>query len=225
MSIGYVALLVFIALVGIFVSSFNTAGAMWPSLVTLLAIITGSALIGPEFSTGALQLIVSKPIRRSAYLVSRVAGVVVCVALAALAGGCAEMFGRLLFGNREVPWSRLSVVLVSAMTVAILAIALLTLLGSVTRAYMNVAIYVGVQAALSALETLFGLLHVRSSFDFLERHPGIELRLISVDDALFPSVPPQWTAAWTLRTLAIAAVALVLACLAFERREVPYGAD
>lgn len=226
-SVGFVAFVVFVALIGLFVSSFNTPAAMWPSLVTLIAIITGSALIGPEFSTGALQLIVSKPIRRPVYLLSRVAGVLACVAIAALAGASAEIFGRIAFGGRDIPWDRLGIVLASEIAVAFLVIALLTVLGSVTRAYMNAAIYVAAQAALSGLETIFGLMHMRERMGsaFLEMHPGIESGLIAFDDALFPSVPAQWTPQWMLQTLGIAAVALALACLAFQRREVPYGAD
>ena len=82
-SAGYIVFLLFIAMVALFVSNFAVPGTLWPPLVSLLAIVTGSAIVGPELSTGTLQLIVSKPIRRSVYLVSRVAGVFACVALAA----------------------------------------------------------------------------------------------------------------------------------------------
>ena len=106
-SAGYIAFLLFIAMVALFVSNFAIPGTLWPPLVSLLAIVTGSAIVGPEFSTGTLQLIVSKPIRRSVYLVSRVAGVFACVALAAALAVTVECSARLLFGRAPVPWQRL----------------------------------------------------------------------------------------------------------------------
>jgi ABC-type transport system involved in multi-copper enzyme maturation permease subunit len=101
---GYIVYLILVALTGIFVSTFNTPAAMWPSLVTLLAIIAGSSLIGPEFSSATLQLIVSKPIHRWAYLLSRVAGVFASMALAAIIGISAEIGMRWLGGRASLVW-------------------------------------------------------------------------------------------------------------------------
>jgi hypothetical protein len=42
---------------------------------------------------------------------------------------------------------------------------------------------------------------------------------------LFPSTPYGFSREWLLLVLANAAIAILLACLAFRRREVPYGAD
>jgi len=226
-SVGFNAFLVLIALVGLFAASFAKPGSMWPSLVALLAIITGSAIIGPEFSTGALQLIVSKPMRRSVYLLSRVTGVFACVVLAALAGLAGEVAGRLLHGDSAVPWPRLAAMFTGALAASLLAIAVLTLLGSMTWAYLNIAIYIGAEAVLSATAAILGMLRIRGQAmgDFLEHHPGIERGVATVDDVLFASVPGDVTAAWLVRVLVTVAVALALACVAFERREVPYGAD
>jgi len=225
-SIGFVSFVVFVALIGLFASGFAAPGSMWPSLVALLSIITGSAIIGPEFSTGALQLIVSKPIRRSVYVLSRVAGVFLSVALAAIVGLTAEVTGRLL-REGTAPWPRLGAVFGGALAVSLLAIALLTFLGSLTRSYFNAAIYIGVEAALNATLVVFGTLRVRGiGFGaFLAHHPGIERGLTTVDDVLYASVPGELTAQFLIRVLVTVAVALVLACVAFERREVPYGAD
>jgi len=226
-SVGYIAFLILLGLIGFFASGFATPGSMWPSLVALLAIITGSAIIGPEFSTGALQLIVSKPIRRAVYLLSRVAGVFACVAIAAVVGLGAEAAGRLLRGDAAMPWPRLSAMFAGALAASLLVIAMLTFLGSLTRAYFNVAIYLGAEAALNAVQAVVGMLRVRGTGvgAFLEQHPSIERGLAAVDDVLFASVPGEPTAPWLARVAVTVAVALLLACAAFERREVPYGSD
>ena len=224
---GYIAFLMLLALVGLLASGFAAPASMWPSLVAMLAIITGSAIIGPEFSTGALQLIVSKPIRRSVYLLSRVSGVFVSVALAAAVGFAAEFAGRLLRSDGALPWLRLVTMFGGALTASLLAIALLTFLGSLTRAYFNVAIYIGVEVMLNVMQVIVGTLRVRGQAigEFLTSHPGIERGLTTIDDVLFASVPAELTAPWMIRIIVTVAIALALACAAFERREVPYGSD
>src|SRR5258708_13185341 len=87
----------------LFVATFTTAASIWPALVTILSIITGAAIIGPEFSTALLQLIVSRPIRRSVYLLSRVTGVLASVAVAATVGVASEIVARLLLGSAAAP--------------------------------------------------------------------------------------------------------------------------
>lgn len=226
-SIGYWCFIFLIATAALLGSTFNTPGALWPSLVALLSIITGSALIGPEFSTGTLQLIVSKPVPRFVYLLSRVAGVLASVAPAAAIGFGVEVTMRLARGVRPVPLQPLSAALVNALTAALLAIALLTLLGSVTRSYFNVAIYFGVEIALSAGETLVGLARARARLagTIADELRHVEEWLVRIADILYPAIVPQLHATWTLRVAATAAIALVLACAAFHRREVPYSAD
>jgi ABC-type transport system involved in multi-copper enzyme maturation permease subunit len=226
-SAGYIVFLALMAMVGLFAATFNRPASMWPTLVTLLAIITGSALIGPEFSTGTLQLIVTKPIRRRVYLLSRVAGVFAAVCVAALVGLSSESLARLASGAEAMPWRPLGDAFGGALVASLLAIALLTLLGSVTRAYFNAAIYVTTEVVLSVIESLLGVARVsgRGVGAYLWRHPGIERGLTAVNDFLFAGVPPELQWAWVLRVLATVAIALLLACLAFERREVPYGSD
>ena len=104
---------------------------------------------------------------------------------------------------------------------------MLTFLGSLTRAYWNAAIYVGTEAALGTVEAILGSLRMRPSTigELLESHPGIERGLATIDDILFTSAPEQLTGQWLARVLVTATIALALACLAFERREVPYGSD
>ena len=55
--IGFATYVALLAIVGMGVSRFDAPGAVWPTLVGWLAIITGCGPIGPEFSSGTLQLI------------------------------------------------------------------------------------------------------------------------------------------------------------------------
>jgi ABC-type transport system involved in multi-copper enzyme maturation permease subunit len=208
----YVALLTIIA-AG--VSQFNEPSAMWPSLVTLLAIIIGCSPIGPEFSSGTLQLLLVKPIHRATYLLSRVAGVVLCVWTATLCAFIAAVVGRLISGT--VPWSALASVLLNSAADAILTVSLLTLLGSLTRAYFNVALYIGMMVGISFLTGVLRLVKAMPEFVFQA--------LAVAERNLYPDVLPRFDPHWLLVVLSNAAVALLLACLAFRNREVPYGAD
>lgn len=223
---GFIAALILIALTGMFAASFHTPAAMWPSLVGLVSIITGAALIGPEFSTSTLQLVVSKPIRRSVYLISRVAGVFVSIALAGFVGVIAESGTRLLLRQESVPWTPLAATLACELTGALLTIALLVFLGSITRSYFNVAIYIGLDASLSVTQAMLGMLRVRGALShLLQRYPQIERAVMRFDDIVYPALPPQVSAAWFARVVLTALVAIAFACVAFERREIPYGMD
>ena len=225
-NVGFVVAVVLIALIGMFAASFHTPGSMWPSLVGLVAIITGAALIGPEFSTSTLQLIVAKPIRRSVYLISRIAGVFASIALAGVVGVIAEGGTRLLLRQETVPWIRLGTTLGCELTGALQTIALLVFLGSITRSYFNVAIYIGLEATLSVTQAMLGMLHMRGALAaFLQRYPQIERGVMMVDDVLYPAMPQQVSGGWFARVALVAIIAIVLACLAFERREIPYGMD
>lgn len=226
-SAGYIVFILLMAMVGLFASTFNRPASMWPALVTMLAIITGSALIGSEFSTGTLQLIVTKPIRRSVYLLSRAAGVFTAVCVAAAIGLCTEAVGRLAIGEGVVPWRALADAFGGSLVESSLVIGLLTLLGSITRSYLNVAIYLTTQIGLSIVASILGVVRMRGGAvgGYVERHPGIELGLAFVDDFLFPAATQELHWLWVLRVVATAAVALAAACLFFNRREVPYGAD
>ncbi|MGZ5449695.1 MAG: ABC transporter permease subunit [Thermoanaerobaculia bacterium] len=221
--LAYVALLAIVALGS---SAFDKPAAAWPSLVTLLAFITGCAPIGPEFSSGTLQLILVKPVNRATYLLSRVTGVVLAVWAAAIVAALFELAGRAIWGE-GVPAAIIGSTLLNVAADTVLTVSLLTLLGSLTRAYFNIAIYFVVMVGFSML--MFALGMIRQSRNavgrFLNEHIAIERGLSIVDNNLFPDVPPRLDGPWILMVLANAAVALVLACLAFRRREVPYGAD
>jgi hypothetical protein len=95
-----------------------------------------------------------------------------------------------------------------------------------------VAIYIGGQIALSLLAgTLEFLRRVNHGTfaalgAFLREHPGVIDALGTIHDNLYPSAPGiPFDRNWLLMIGSNAAVALLLACLIFRRREVPYGAD
>jgi hypothetical protein len=94
--------------------------------------------------------------------------------------------------------------------------ALLVLFGSFTRSYLNVAIYLVIETVLVVSE---GILQ-QASFP-IEISRGLAL----VAQNLFPSAPPSFDLRWTMMVISNAAVAVLLACFVFRRREVPYGAD
>ena len=225
-NLGFLIFAAFLVIIALASSGFDHPGAMWPSLVASLAIILGCGPIGPEFSSGTLQLILVKPVRRWVYLLSRVTGVVLAVWAAAILAGVTELVGRFLWSDPTV-WPRVTGAMVNCFADAILTASLLVLLGSLTRAYFNVAIYLGVQFSLMGLAMVLGFLRVSRSAigQILEQYPGIEKIVARIDQTLYPEFPPSFQWQWIGVVLKTAAVALALACVAFRSREVPYGAD
>jgi hypothetical protein len=222
-NVFYVALLLLLVMIGFGVASFNTPAAVWPSLVGMLAVVAGAGVIGPEFSSGTLQLIVSRPLRRWSYLLSRVAGVLTIVGIAATLPFVAESVTRLLRGRELVPWP----LLLNILVVALCTCALLVFFASFTRAWFNVAIYFLLQVGFSATEGILALVRGRggATGEFLRVHPEIERGVTAASQTLFPELIPHFDGAWMARALVVSTVALVLACVMFSRREVPYGAD
>jgi ABC-type transport system involved in multi-copper enzyme maturation permease subunit len=213
--IGYLTYVAFLAIVSVGVSQFGPPAGAWPSLVGLLAIITGCAPIGPEFSSGTLQLILVKPINRATYLLSRIAGVLCVIWLAAIVPFACEVIGRMIKG--EVPWQAMGTTLLNTAVLAILTVSLLTLFGSLSRAYLNVAFYMVLQIGLGVLPMLLSLR--RERFAPIARAIGV------IEQNLYPSAMAGLDWKLLLLVLSNAAVAIVLACFAFRNREVPYGAD
>jgi ABC-type transport system involved in multi-copper enzyme maturation permease subunit len=209
-SVAFVPYAIVLVMGALFIANFERPGSVWPGLVTLLAILAGCAPIGPEFSSGTLQLILVKPITRAVYLLSRVAGVVIFVWVTAGLAALTEWIGRGFTDGIPIVTA-----LVHAMANALLIVALLTLLGSLTRAYFNVALYFGTMMFL-------GLLIPISARKLPEQ---VTRALQVVSQNLFPNAPSQFSTDWLLLVTSNAAVALVLACLIFRKREVPYGAE
>jgi ABC-type transport system involved in multi-copper enzyme maturation permease subunit len=225
---GYIVFLALMVILALAVSVFDRPASGWPSLVWLLALIAGCGVIGPEFSSGTLQLVLVKPVNRAVYLFSRAAGVVLTVWLVAIVAALCELAGRALWGDTGTQARAIGAALLNVGIETLLSVALLALLGSLTRAYFNIAIYMVALIGFNLMAV--ALAFVRQTGNavgrFLNEHMGIERGLAVVAQNLFPDRPfAGLDVGWTLMVLSNAAVALLLACLAFRRREVPYGAD
>lgn len=189
------------------------ANRSWPALTFALAIVTGAGVIGPEFSSGTLQLILVKPVNRAVYLLSRVAGVVALCIVAAI-GAVGEAAGAAING-RTPQWTGMGIAYLNSFADSLFIVSLLALLGSFTRAYYNVGLWFGLQMLL--------LLFISIG---TSKFPTPVLNAFRwVQNNLYPNTPSRFDRDWLLLVLSNAAIALVLACLAFRSREVPYGTD
>jgi ABC-type transport system involved in multi-copper enzyme maturation permease subunit len=229
--IGYIAALLVLIVIVVTMAAIGAPSQAPYEMISLFTLIAGCQLIGPEFSKGTLQLILSKPVGRSTYLVSRVLGVVVAIWVAILVMFASDIVGRLIAGT-PITWrTALSTLLVAALK-TLLVCALLAFFGSFSRSYVNVGIYLGGQILLSML---FGLLSMMKSAvsgemgkigAILREHPAVLETFGAVHRNLFPDDPAiPFDRNWILLTLCNASAALLLACVIFSRREVPYGAD
>ena len=192
-------------------------------IVSLVGILLSCQLIGPEFSRGTLQLILVKPLNRSAYLLSRVAGVVVVLWVAIWISFAVDVIARLIAGA-TIDWTSHAVEPVNVSLATILLAALFALFGSMTRSYLNVAIYFCLKIGLPLFN---GILSLIQGGTMVRRYPAIVKTVSTIDTNLFPDASGvgRFDRQWTLMVLSNAAVALFLACLVFRNREVPYGAD
>lgn len=229
-SVFVVPYVLILAMVGLAASRSSTPAAAWPPLSIFLAIVLGSRLIGPEFSSGTLQLILVKPIKRSTYVLSRVAGVVLVVTIAVALAALCEAIGRMLWENGAGLQTIGHAVVATILRVTLVA-ALLALLGSLTRAYFGVAIYFAIMLGIESLIGILGIVRgSRGGFfgmiaDVVATYPGIAQSLTWLSQNLFPDAPRLLSGGWVLMVASNAALALLLACLRFRTREVPYGAD
>jgi hypothetical protein len=228
-SVGYGCFIVLAALIA--TGSALTTGNLssWQGLTTLLILIIGSQLIGPEFSAGTLQLVIAKPVNRSAYLLSRVAGVVLAGWAGLWVPFAVSVVVRML--NHGIDdWTGTLAMPVNRSLAMILICALLVFFGSFTRSYFNVAIYMVTNVGISTVIGILGMLgQGRDVFGwvgrFIAANPGIVAALRAIDRNLFPDPPSGFDVQWAALVLSNAAVAIFCACLLFNRREVPYGAD
>jgi len=229
--LGYVsALLVLIVIVAVMSAIGAPAQAPY-EMIGLFAMIAGCQLIGPEFSSGTLQLILSKPIGRSSYLLSRVAGVVLAIWVAIVVMFGSDVVGRLVAGTTIAWRAALAAALVSALKVLFIC-SLLAFLGSFSRSYVNIGIYIAAQILLPMISSLLSMMRNAASGEmavfgaFLRKHPGILEAMAKINYNLFPDAPLiPFDRNWIVMMFCNASVALLLACVIFSRREVPYGAD
>jgi ABC-type transport system involved in multi-copper enzyme maturation permease subunit len=228
--LGYVSALLILIIIVALTAAIGAPQAPY-EMVSLFAMIAGCQLIGPEFSSGTLQLILSKPIGRSSYLLARVVGVVLAIWVATVVVFGSDVVGRLIAGT-PIAWrSACAALLVSALKVLFVC-SLLAFLGSFSRSYVNIGIYIAAQILLPMITGLLGIMRNAGSGEmavigaFLRRHPSILEAMAKINYNLFPDAPViPFDRGWIVMMLCNSSVALLLACVIFSRREVPYGAD
>ncbi len=228
--LGYVTALLILIVIVALTSAIGSPQAPY-EMISLFAMIAGCQIIGPEFSSGTLQLILSKPVRRSDDLLSRVAGVVLAIWVAVVIMFGSDIIGRLIAGT-PIAWrAACAAALVSALKVLFVC-SLLAFLGSFSRSYVNIGIYIAAQILLPMISGLLGIMRNAASGEmavigaFLRRNPAILQAMAKINYNLFPDTPMiPFDRNWIVMVLCNASVALLLACVIFSRREVPYGAD
>jgi ABC-type transport system involved in multi-copper enzyme maturation permease subunit len=198
------------------------------AIAWLIVLGAGSQLIGPEFSSGTLQLIVAKPVNRSGYLLSRVAGAFAAIMTVDLITAVSLAVGKSA-GNNPASWNALAQAAGKYALGGLLALSLLALFGSFTRSYGNIAIYIVLETVFSATIAWLSMMrlpreHSSPLASFLQRNPEVIKAVKALDQNLFPGTL-SITLEYVLLIIANSAIALLLGCLFFRRREVPYGAD
>jgi len=228
--LGYISALLILIVIVALTAAIGAPQAPY-EMISLFAMIAGCQLIGPEFSSGTLQLILSKPVGRSSYLLSRVAGVTLAIWVAVVVMFGSDVVGRLIAGKPIVWRVALAAAMVSALKVLFVC-SLLAFLGSFSRSYVNIGIYIAAQILMPMLSGILGMMRGAASGEmavigaFLRKHPGFLEGLATINTNLFPDAPMiPFDRNWIVMVICNASVALLLACVIFSRREVPYGAD
>jgi ABC-type transport system involved in multi-copper enzyme maturation permease subunit len=229
--LGYIAALLVLIVIVVTMAAIGAPSQAPYEMIGLFTLIAGCQLIGPEFSKGTLQLILSKPVGRSAYLVSRVIGVVLAIWVAMIVMFASDVIGRLIAGT-TITWRTALATLLAAALKALLVCCLLAFFGSFSRSYVNVAIYIGGQIISSMVFGLLSMMKNAVSGEMgkigalLRAHPGLLEGFAAIRRNFFPDGPMiPFDRNWILMMLCNASAALLLACVIFSRREVPYGAD
>ncbi len=229
-SAAYLVSVSFLIVIAVGATFLSGQPGQWRSFAALLVYVAGAQLIGPEFSSGTLQLILAKPINRSIYLLSRWAGVVLAMWCAMWLAFAADAIVLLGAGAR-IPWSRMLSVTFGLSWSTMLVCAVLAFFGSFLRSYFNIGLFFALQAVLGMAVTLIAQIRpgmpgmIGAMARFFDANPLIESAIIAVDRNLFPDIPFRIDVDWVLLVASNTAVLLLLACLLFRRREVPYGAD
>lgn len=229
-SVAFVGYLIIVAFIAFINAWFDGPAGEWHGFTVLLILVAGAQLIGPEFSSGTLQLILAKPTNRSVYLLSRFAGVIVAIWIFLTLALSSELIGRALRGH-AMQFQSVTTTTMNLGVNGILICALLAFYGSFLRSYLNVVVYFVLQIFISM--TVAAINQIRSDLAgtigamarFFDRHPEIARVIATIGENLYPSRPNTFDRDWLMLILSNAAVALLLACLIFRRREVPYGAD
>ena len=180
-------------------------------LVTLVTLVAGALLLGPEWDSGILQLRLTKPIRVADYVAWRFLGLFCAVAATIVVPTAIQIIAALVLKRGDAP--ALLSTLPNRMAESALTLALLALFGSFTRSFQNVLLYIVVLVA-ARLGELTDL-----------SIPSMRAPVATLRDALFPRLPFEYVDWTQLAAVASnAAIALFVAAFIASRREVPYGA-
>jgi ABC-type transport system involved in multi-copper enzyme maturation permease subunit len=210
------AALLIVSVIAVFAGVLGAPPGLWSAFTGIAAIILGCQLIGPEFSKGTLQLVLAKPVNRSAYLLSRYCGVVVSIWIFYAVPFLVNLAARLTINDQKFQTNDLAVAL-NTMLVFTMTCGLLVFFGTFSRSYMNVAFYLLIETFLVVTASMLP--------PSLRDNPQIARALTTITQNLFPDPAQTFDPKWMSMVISNAAVALLLACLIFKRREVPYGAD
>ena len=226
MNVAYLIVLLVFTIFACLAGGMGAAAGAWTALVNLAGVVLACQLIGPEFSSGTLQLVLAKPVNRSSYLVARYCGVLVAIAILFVVPMLFDTAARVVVHEEDFAASMLATPLNAAATF-IIAAALFALFGSMSRSYINVAIYFILETLLyAATPILRGIESGHYAISpFFKAHPGIREGVLKVTQNVFPQVSAAFEWRWMMMVISNGAVALLLACLIFRGREVPYGAD
>ncbi len=223
-----IALGVLVLLTAIQAAVSDPEQAVGTSFLAILLIAAGS--VSKDASGGALQMILARPIRRTAYLFGRYAGILAAyaVTLGAIVGLtllCASALPA-LFGPRNVA-ADFSVAALgrgagAAFFNGILFAAILLFFSTFLRGYADVLGYILLQVLLGLVPALGDFLQkpwLRRAGETLRSNvlPNVEWKAILRGE----NVLGEPTGRWVLAVTAF----LVLAAVIFSRREFSYGHD
>lgn len=209
-----------LSLFGVFAAAIGAGSDALFAPTTLVAVLLSIGIVSRDIRTGAVQMILARPVRRSAYLAGRYLGVVALVALyvaTALLAGAAVM----PLASRGALGSSLVSSAAGAFLQAGLAAALVLFFSTFLPGVGDVILYVLLQLG---FDLTYGLFRVRSA--------EAAAAILSVKSQILPQ--PEWdrvvsdgrwldprVAAWALALTA----ALAAANWTFSRRQFGYGRD
>lgn len=195
---------------------------------TLAVFVMAAGIVARDASSGALQMILSRPIRRFEYLLGRFFGAVLLLAaflaLALVVGGLIDRAGRLagwIAGEAPLSWSSALQAGLIDFLHGTLALATLLFFSTFLRGMGDVLAFVLSGLALSLLPQLGATL----------RKPALTRVGRFLADNLSPTAPLDEILGGRILVPAAGAYVLalvgyiVLACLVFNRRQFSYGTD
>lgn len=205
---------------------------LWSWYMLIAVVVLGAQLIGPEISSGTIQLFIVRPITCSSYLLSRVVGTY-CVLTGAFAACAAVQIATRLGtdGSGTMSWRLLLANAAANYLEALYFVALISLFGALTRKFYNVACFggfiLGVSQGPPAMRDVVEWSGAfRPVATFVIKHPGLVSSFFVLRREILPTMSGVLLSpALIVSVVSNVTIVLFLACVAFGRREFPYGAD